>query len=641
MSTTYLPILAQFPAKENIFLYVAFLIAVAASAVPCVFLIKGLLKTNEKEHVLKTWSVGFFIFGLMFVIAGLFVYWIFGSYGKPAAIVHGLGVGLIFAVLLEGSYESINFISGKTIFFNISSVVTVGAALGLLIYANQIVIKRNKTFDFNKRKLQSLDSATVTKLKALKEPVKVLIFVTKKERNQTPRIKDFFDKYRSVNRTMFKVQFVNPLSEPDIASCYGVREGKGGKMTAQILITKGKCVKGQGKDSGLTFKGKKLNITQLKEEHVTNRMIRITRSNDKKICFLTGRKQPATTGNKTAIGFHFFKKVLEDKGFKTKTIDLASVNEVPKECRMLINAAPELLSVRRNRHAHLALLSAQEVDKVKSYLNKGGKMLLFLEPRIKTGLAPLLKKNYGIEWQPGLTLEFRNNVGRPEIFFAGSFDTRHVITKGFKKAGVRTYFWNASALKKAKAVPGVNVSTLIKTEQIIVPGMRLDPKTGRRVRIRLKCCSFYIPRPYGMRFSYLQREYVKIRPVLMARKAVTGFVERIMPKAQRGSFGLAMSAAKKAANGKETRIVVLADSFLASNRGVRFRGYGNITLLINSIGWLAHEKDLVALPPKNRKVQKLAMTAVTRNAIQYTTRYAMPVFFFLMILMVMGIRRQK
>jgi hypothetical protein len=103
-----------------------------------------------------------------------------------------------------------------------------------------------------------------------------------------------------------------------------------------------------------------------------------------------------------------------------------------------------------------------------------------------------------------------------------------------------------------------------------------------------------------------------------------------------------MSASKKAGKaGQETRIVVVADSFLGSNRGLRFRGYGNVTLMINSFAWLAHEKDLVALPPKNRKVKKLALTAVTRNTIQYTTRFAMPVFFLFVILLVMAIRKQK
>jgi hypothetical protein len=638
----YLPLLAKLPVKGNMSIYVNFLIAVFASAVPCVFIMKSVFGAPEKRQQSKTWSALFFVAGMMLIVAGMFVYWILGAYGKPAAIVHGIGVGMILAMLLVGTYESSGVFSGQAIFFNSFTLVVVLAALALLVGVNYLGRQKDKKFDFNKKKLQSLDSATVNKLKSLKEPVEVLIFVTKQERNQVPRIKEFFDKYASINRDKFKVRFINPLNEPELAGCYGVREGKKGKMPAQVLIAAGQCVRKGGKNASLSFKGKKLSISQLKEEHVTNRMIRVTRKSDKKVCFLTGRSQPKTSGQKTSTGFHFLKQVLEDKGFKTMDLNLIDKDEVPKDCRMLVNAAPEFQSVRPAERQHVARLSDQEVDKIERYLDKGGKMMLFLEPSIDTGLGKLLQTKFGIGWDPGLTLEFRKNVGRPEIFFSTTFNNKHTITKGFKQANARLYFWNATALKKTGTVAGVSVKNIVQTDQIKVGGMTMDRKTGKVKRVTLKCCSFYIPTPHGMRFRYLQREYVKIRPVLMARRAATGFVERIMPKAQRKAVSLVMSASKKTGKaGQETRIVVVADSFLGSNRGLRFRGYGNVTLMINSFAWLAHEKDLVALPPKNRKVKKLALTAVTRNTIQYTTRFAMPVFFLFVILLVMAIRKQK
>lgn len=624
--------------QGNSAIYIAFLVAAMASAVPCVFLMTSVFNKQE-EQASKTWSAIFFVFGLMFVMAGLFIYQILGSYGRPAAIVHGIGVGMILAMLLVGQFKFRNAVSGQSLFFDTFSVVVVAAALALTAGANYLAFQKNKKFDFNKAKLESLDNQTVKKLKALEEPVEVLAFVTKQERTQVPQIKEFFEKYQSINRAMFKVRFVNPLNEPGLASCYGVREGKGGKLNAQVLIARGTCVK-DGKD-GLKFKGKKLNITKLSEEHVTNRMIRVTRKQEKKICFLEGRKQPATSGQKDKNGFHFFKQVLEGKGFKSMTVNLLNKDEVPKECSVIVNAAPEYLSLRADSYDHTARLSDQEVDKIERYLDKGGKMMLFLEPRVNTGLGDTIKKKYGIEWRKGLTLEFRKNVGRPEVFFSSTFDDKQTITKGFNKGGVRVYFLNATALKTSN-VAGVTVKEVVKTDQIKIPGMKRDRKTGRIVRVALKCCSFFIPNPSGMRFRYLQREYVKIRPRLMARKAATGFVERIVPDAKREPVALVVAASKKSTTaGKETRVVVFADSFPASNRGIRFQGYGNVTLAVNSVAWLVSEKDLVALPPKNRKVKKLALTALSRNSIQYTTRYAMPVFFFFIILLVMAIQRQK
>ena len=621
--------------KYQVYLYFA-LTAIGTAAVFAV--LWNLLLPTEKmrrQHARKTWTVVLFFSGLIVIAAGFFVYWITEQYKNPAAIVQGIGVGLIMVVILAGTYEASDLFRGQGLFFGSVSVIASVAVVGLIAAVNFYTYQNPMKYDFNQDKLESLNDETVKVLKALQKPIEVIAFLYKQEKQQEQGFRGFFEKYSTINQKKFFIRVINPVDNPKMAECFGVKGEFGSQLRNRVVLTiKGKCVQ---KNKRTVFNNKKIVIEKLSEQEITNKLIRLTRLRQKTVCFLRGRGQPSIE-SKNRYGYSEFKKQLTEKGFKTREVNLLTSEKVPSGCDLVVQAVPEWVMVMR-QGGEVALKSAArlskvEVDRVERYLNAGGKMLVFQEPLVSSGLEGLLKKNYGIEWRPGAVVDFLVNFkSDPRMPMGTDFSASHPIVKGFFRRARMPFQWTA-ALKRSKNVPsGVTVTDLVKTTKVRL-GIR-----GRRGGA--SCCSFYIPTPLSRGFIKIMQNSRRWRRNEMLRQiAVNRIIQKTIPGSEVGAHTLAMTALKKGAKvGKQTRIVVFADSALASNFMMQVPIIR--TVIFNSVAWLAKEKDLVHIVTKRRKPSNINLSSTQKKMLRLTTRYGVPLLFFFIILMVVGIRRQK
>lgn len=622
--------------KYQIYIYFALTAIVTATIAATLWNLFLPTERIRRLHTRKMWTVGLFFAGLTLFVSGLFVYWIVGQYKQPAAIVQGLGIGLIMTVILLGTYEASDMFRGQGLFFGSTSVIASVAALAIVVAANFYTSKNPAQYDFNADKLETLNDQTLNVLKALEKPVEVVAFLYKQEKQIAQRLRTFFKKYSDINPKKFQVRIIDPVENPSTAACYGVKGSAGSQLRNRVVLSiKGKCLQ---KKNRTVFSNKKIVVEKLSEQEITNKLIKLTRKRQKKVCFLRGRGQPSIEESKSRYGYNEFKKQLIEKGFSTQEVNLLTSENVPKACDIVVQAVPEwTLLLRRSGKLGLssgAKLDSFEVAKLERYLAAGGKMMIFQEPLVQSGLEGLLKK-YGIVSRSGATVDFLyNHRGLPFRPMGTDFSTSHPIVKGFYRRARMPFEW-ATSFQRAKAVPaGVTATELIKTTKVRigVPGGRVSAA---------KCCSFYIPTPLSRGFGKLMNDSRRWKRNEMLLQILRNqIVKKLIPNSEVGPHTLAMAAVKKGSKAKsQTQIVAFGDSALASNFLMQVPEVR--TVIFNSIAWLAKEKDLVHIVTKRRKPSNINISATQKKALQLVSQWGSGLFFFIMVLMVWGMRRQQ
>ena len=615
--------------KGNTTVYITFALVAIGMAGLLISSWKSLFYTDDGQgnKTTKVWSVTIFLGGIYLAFVGLMVYFIVGGYGYSAAIVHGISLGMILSSIIAGETQ-LDVKGGQhSFFFNSMTFVVVIFVFGILVAVNYLGVRKSQKFDFNANKIQTLSDQTIKALKGLKKPIKIVGFAYKDQKGIEQSIRHILKKYQRYNRKMFSFQIVNPMDAPSLAECYGAKQKTSrNQRMIPLIVSRGKCVKQNNRE---VFQGKKIVIPDPSEQSITNKLIKVSREGQKEICFLTGRNQPKLDDKTGRYGYGIFKKQLEDKGFSTRSINIISKQSVPSSCTVLVNAAPDLaVFMRRGLGKYAARLSSIEATMIQTYLNKGGKMLVFQEPQVTTGLETVLRR-FGIISSKNLVVDFAVNYQRsPMRPLTLSFAKAHDITKGFTGRFRGVFSFVSPVTIATGRPPGVVLTSLTKTTQV---------RFSRRVSNR-SCCSFSIPdiRNSGFRqLIGLSRNW-KHRTVLS--NVARGIVHQLVKDAKNGPFSLAVAASKKLkGTNKQTRLVVFGDSAIASNFLFRF----DHPLVMNSIAWLAQEKDLVHIPAKRRKPSRIFLTSTQRNIINYTSMYGIPGTFLFIILLVMAIRRQK
>ncbi len=613
----------------TITMYITFaLLAIGISALLLTFW-KDLFAKKDPESTTraKIWAVSILLGGVFLGFLGILIYFIFGGYNYFVIIFQAIGLGMIIASLLSGDTQ-VEFGGGRySIFFNSMTFVSVLFVLIILIAINYIGYRRSKSYEFNEVKIQSLSDQTVKVLKGLKRPIFIIGFAYKDQRPIENAIRELLNKYKEQNRKMFNFKIVNPMDAPDLVECYGAKEvSSQDRRMIPLIVARGHCKKQDGKN---VFIGKKIVIPDLSEQTITNKLIKVSREGQKEICFLTGRNQPSIDDKDSRFGYGRFKKYLEEKGFVTRSINLITQASIPKTCTVLVNAAPDLpVYTSRNLSNYSTMLSKPEINLIEEFLNKGGKALFFQEPQVKTGLEIPIRR-FGIIVSQDLVVDFAVNYqGNPMRPLAIMFDHTHEITKGFTGRFRALFNFVAPVSVATGRPPGVVLTELAKTASV---------RFSRRFTNQ-SCCSFGVPDIRDPGFSRLIALARNWKAQTVLSNVARGIVPKLVKNVKVGPFSLAVAASKKIkGNGQEARLVVIGDSAFAGNMLIRT----NSPFIMNTIAWLAQEKDLVHIPPKRRKPSKIFLTQTQRNIINYSSMYGIPGTFLFIILLVMAIRRQK
>jgi ABC-type uncharacterized transport system involved in gliding motility auxiliary subunit len=274
-------------------------------------------------------------------------------------------------------------------------------------------------------------------------------------------------------------------------------------------------------------------------------------------------------GNTDRPGFSQAREAIQGANYEVKELLLLREKDVPENAAVLVVAGP-----KRD-------LLSEELTALDRYVQRGGKLLVLLDPEQAPALAKFLEK-YGIRPGQDVIVDRLSRVlGGDYLIPVVSQYESHPITKEFTLA---SFFPFARTMDAASSPPqGVTVQVLARTGQgswaetdreTLKQGQaRFDPGKDRQG-----------PVPVGAVAT------VEVKPP--AKKGETTPVEGPGPGA---------------AVPRKARIVAYGTAAFASNNYLNLSG--NKDLFLNSISWLAEEEDLISIRPREAKFTPLILTA--------------------------------
>lgn len=323
-------------------------------------------------------------------------------------------------------------------------------------------------------------------------------------------------------------------------------------------------------------------ITQPSEENITNAIIKVTRTAQKMICFVEGHGEPDLDDAQGPTGLASFKQALTNENYQVKKILLASMETVPTDCTVTVVIGTEKPYL------------PSEITALRAYIDGGGRALFMLAPRKGPELVPLLT-DLGIQVGNDIVVDQVVRLFQgPALGLAPLVNTygAHEITKDFRQ---RTVFPMTRSVKAATGTKaGVTATELAKT----------SPSSWAETDVA----------------GIFDRSEASLDPSTDTKG----------PVAVAGVAELDLKGMGKAAGGT-ARIAVYGSSEFAGNREIDGTYY-NRDLLLNTVGWLVGQSDLVSVRPRGVRASRVQFTAD-----QYTVIFYLSVLLVPQVLLIAGL----
>jgi ABC-type uncharacterized transport system involved in gliding motility auxiliary subunit len=336
------------------------------------------------------------------------------------------------------------------------------------------------------------------------------------------------------------------------------------------------------------YKGRNEKATSDGEQEMTNALIKVVQGRQPKVYFTQGHGEKDTASSDRG-GYNAISGALTSGNFVVDKIVLAQATAVPADADVVIVAGPKTDFL------------GPEIDLLKSYLARGGKVLLLLDPVIKAdqpqpaGLQALLK-DWGIEAGNDVVLDVSGMgklIGTDESVPVAASYPSHAITDNFQLL---------TAYPLARSMSPIEGGANGRTAQRIVETSR-----SSWAETNLKGLNGSEPAKLD--------EADKKGPVSLAA-AVSGGATAT-PPAEASKDANAANAKKP-----ETRIVAFGDSDFASNAALGVQG--NRDLFLNAVNWLAQQENLIAIRPKDPEDRRITLTSDQERRIFYLTVLIVP-----------------
>jgi ABC-type uncharacterized transport system involved in gliding motility auxiliary subunit len=504
--------------------------------------------------------------GLLLLVVAVMLRWVSNIWEKWNLAILIVG-GVLVIIGIVANYRQILASLGKRSTkyagnYVLSLVLVIAIVTGL----NYIGQKHVKRWDITGSGRFTLAMQTTQILGKLDKDLYIRAFV---KGGDNALLKELLTEYR-IASSRVHYEFIDPDRQPDLAKRY--------EVTAY-----GTVVVSQG-DRSEKIENRS---EEIQEQDLTNAIIKIRRTEIKKIYFIEGHdeKDPSDTGQ---IGYSEAKKALEEQGYKVDTVNLVSEGKVPADAKVLVEAGPKREPF------------SQELQFLNDFLNKGNSGLLVM---VDASPAPSLQsflKGWGVQVDNDLVLDV-SGVGRlmgvgPEVPLVRRYEN-HKITDRFR---TMTFFPLTRSIQPDKASqPGITVDTLFKS----------DANSWGETNLKNREAS-YDPGS-------------DLKGPLPLAVAVT---KEIQPASDKGP-------------GIKAHMVVVGTSRFASDDVFANQGNGN--LFMNMISWLAQDEDLISIRPKSPEDRRIMLSQSQLVILLLITIIVLPGIALIVGIVVVVNRRRK
>ena len=489
--------------------------------------------------------------------------------------------GLVCTLLyiLSQWREVVRSFSGREARFGTLAFASIVVVLAILVGINWLASRRNKRWDLTAAKQFTLSDQTKKILQGLDKPLKIYVFA---QTDDFGRFREPLDEYQYHSKQL-QIEYVDPEKQPAVAQKYLPLQQSG-----TIVIDHNGMVERVNADS---------------EQAVTNGLIKVIQGKQNKVYFVQGHDE-RTPEDSEARGFSTIGQYLQADNFANQTLMLAQVRAIPDDASVVVLAGPR------------ADLFPNEVELLKGYLAKGGKLMVLLDPKEKADSPPLtnllaLLKEWGIEAgdqviinmpgdytvKEGETLDIAQLGALPNTdgtyVLAGKY-LQHPMTTGLGRVTV--------VFRLARSISAIAEGTNNRFPQNLVETTETSWAESDVKRL-------------------FDSGQVSRDPGKGDKQGPLSLGAAVSAPVQDASAASPANPADEAPK-KETRLAVFGDADFASNQ---LLGAGrNADLFMNAINWLAQQEDMIAIRPRDPEDRRVTMTAQQFNMVRLVTQLLIP-----------------
>src|SRR5580765_6393279 len=229
--------------------------------------------------------------------------------------------------------------------------VSILAVLAILVAINYIGSKQNKRWDLTANKQFSLADQSRNVLQKLDAPLQVMVFA---QEQKFPRYQDKLKEYSYVSKKM-TAEYIDPDKKPTIAKQNQIQQ------YGTIVFN---------------YKGRTERVTSDNEQDITNGIIKVVSGQQRKVYFTQGHGERDTV-SADRDGYNGVAGALGRENYTVEKLVIAQQGSVPDDASVVVVAGPK------------TDFFPQEIEALKKYLDKSGKLLLELDPPEKADSPPL------------------------------------------------------------------------------------------------------------------------------------------------------------------------------------------------------------------------------------------------------------
>jgi ABC-type uncharacterized transport system involved in gliding motility auxiliary subunit len=309
-------------------------------------------------------------------------------------------------------------------------------------------------------------------------------------------------------------------------------------------------------------------VTAPSEAELTGALIRVSKDARKRVLFLEGHGERAIEDQERS-GYSLAKEALTKQGYDVGTLSLLQSDAIPADTSVLVIAGPRRPVTR------------EEKTRLAQYISGGGRLLILLDPDTQADVDDLLKR-WGVEAGRGVLVDLQDRLAQGELTFlmVRTF-TEHEITQDF------------------------NFAVLFPVSRYVA----FDEGAGK-----------------DWEFVPLARTSARSWAETNLQGRVVGFNEK---EDVQGPLPLAAALTPKQAPEEGKRraaLVVVGNSSFASNAYVNFPG--NTDFLLHALGWLAEERELISITPKDPAFRPFIPNPAQERALLYVQVFLLPALTF-------------
>ncbi len=439
----------------------------------------------------------------------------------------------------------------------------------IVIAVNGYAYKHFHRFDFSRDRKYALSPRTKQFLGTLNKPVKLIVYMNPQTSPLQGDAASLVEEYRVAQPKTINIEQVDPLRNvtraSEVQTKYKLIQQEnaiivdGGDGHTKI-ITEDKLA--EVDRSGAEY-GQPPQITGFTgEQAITSALIEVTEGKKSVVYYVQGHGEEAVGADKAlkTLGTLF-----ESDHLTTTEINLLNIEAVPADAGMVIFFGPKYD------------LSDREIKVLTDYWEKGGRILLLLDPDAATPHLAGFLGTVGIKADDDRLIGARKMAGNLIGIMRDSY---------LNAAGTTTI---AQALEGITVIlPGATQSLTLDAQRVASANIRVEPLLqaldGFWGEADYKNVEEEIQNGTGV---YFDKDRDKAGPLYAAATV------------QKGALG------DKRVQTNSARMIVVSNSTFVANKSLT---EASANFFLNGVNWLLEREALIGIPPKQIKTFSLSLT---------------------------------